>query len=262
MNKENAKKAPVLELALDKAGKTVHISEVANGDACNCTCMYCGEPLTAKQGNGGKAPHFAHKPDSKCRWKEYEIQTFIHWRAEKLFLEENEITLPQIVRTFGKINCLMFNGGTFPITSVELETRISDFVPDIVLQIGDSTLLVEIFVTHAVDKAKMEKIRQDDRFDVIEIDLSDKAYDDLTDDELRLLLKDQNRMHWIYNKNETILTNKLLSAINSYPIAAGVSRPSQSRTPRIPGKQIPYYDTRPRSPKQYRRMVNSGKIKL
>ena len=173
MNTETAKKTPVLELALDKSGKTVHISEVANGDACNCTCMYCGEPLTAKQGNGGKAPHFAHKPDSKCHWKEYEKQTYIHWRAEKLFLEEKEITLPQIIRTFGNIHCLMFNGGTFPITSVELEKRISDFIPDIALQIGESTLLVEIFVTHAIDEAKKDKIRNDGRYDVIEIEVPD-----------------------------------------------------------------------------------------
>lgn len=338
MNTETAKKTPVLELALDKSGKTVHISEVANGDACNCTCMYCGEPLTAKQGNGGKAPHFAHKLDSKCHWKEYEKQTYIHWRAEKLFLEEKEITLPQIIRTFGNIHCLMFNGGTFPITSVELEKRISDFIPDIALQIGESTLLVEIFVTHAIDEAKKDKIRNDGRYDVIEIDLSDKAYDDLSDDELKGLLKDLNRIHWIYNRREVLFTSNLASVANFYPITAdtnvvqgcpqGIFSHSQKnishcdRCPLFLGKspdnkascfynawfankagqqlpqlppigsvkkeydtiidpysirvfpsnqsrtlptrtgQIPFYDNRRRSPKQYRKLVNSGKIRF
>lgn len=220
MTNKETRKPPLLELALDSSGKQVHISEVKNGDACNCRCIYCGEPLTAKQGNGGKAPHFAHKPDSTCRWKEYVKQTDIHWRAEKIFLQEKEIILPLIIRTFGNIQCLMFNGGTFSIASVELEKRISDFIPDIVLQIGEATLLVEIFVTHAVDDVKKDKIKKDGRYDVIEIDLSDKVYDDITDDELRLLIKDQSRINWIYNRAEAFFTNNLASVANFYSIAA------------------------------------------
>lgn len=220
MTNKETRKPPLLELALDSSGKQVHISEVKNGDACNCSCIYCGEPLTAKQGNGGKAPHFAHKPDSTCRWKEYVKQTDIHWRAEKIFLQEKEIILPRIIRTFGNIQCLMFNGGVFPIASIELEKRISDFIPDIVLQIGEATLLVEIFVTHAVDDVKKDKIRKDGRYDVIEIDLSDKVYEDITDDELRLLIKDQSRINWIYNRTEAFLTNNLASVANFYSIAA------------------------------------------
>ena len=220
MTNNETRKPPLLELALDISGKQVHISEVENGDACNCRCIYCGEPLTAKQGNGGKAPHFAHKPDSTCRWKEYVRQTDIHWRAEKIFLQEKEILLPRIIRTFGNIQCLMFRGGTFQITSVELEKRISDFIPDIVLQIGEATLLVEIFVTHAVDDVKKDKIRKDGRYDVIEIDLNDKKYDDITDDELRLLIKDQSRINWIYNRQEVYFTNNLASVANSYSIVA------------------------------------------
>lgn len=219
MTNKETRKPPLLELALNSYGKQVHISEVKNGDACNCRCIYCGEPLTAKQGNGGKAPHFAHKPDSTCRWKEYVKQTDIHWRAEKIFLQEKEIILPWIIRTFGNIQCLMFNGGAFPIASVELEKRISDFIPDIVLQIGEAILLVEIFVTHAVDDVKKDKIRKDGRYDVIEIDLSDKVYDDITDDELRLLIKDQSRINWIYNRQEVCFTNNLASVANFYSIA-------------------------------------------
>ena len=219
-----AKKSSILEFAKDPSGKVVNISEVANGNACNCTCLYCGEPLTAKQGNGGKAPHFAHKPDSKCQWKEYEKQTFIHWRAEKLFLEEKAITLPPINRIYGNIICQMFSGKeSLPITPVELEQKISDFIPDIVLHTEDGVLLVEIYVTHAVDEAKKEKIRQDGRFDVIEIDLSDKAYDDITDEELRALLKDQTRMHWIYSRQEALFTSNLASVSSFYPIMGGTN---------------------------------------
>lgn len=223
MTDKETKKQPLLTLALDSSGKQVHISEVKNGDACSCRCIYCGEHLTAKQGNGGKAPHFAHKPDSTCRWKEYIRQTDIHWRAEKIFLHEKEIILPQIVRTSGNIQSLMFQGDTFQITSAELEKKISDFIPDIVLQIGKATLLVEIFVTHAVDDTKKDKIIRDGGYDVIEIDLSDKVHDDISDDELRLLIKDQNRIHWIYNTREAFFTNNLLSITDFYPIADGTN---------------------------------------
>lgn len=223
MTNKETRKPPVLELAIDSNGKQVHISEVQNGNACNCRCMYCGEPLTAKQGKGGKTAHFAHKPDSTCCWKEYVRQTNIHWRAEKIFLQEKEITLPQIIRTFGNMQFGMFPGGTYQISSVQLEKRISDFIPDIVLQLGNATLLVEIFVTHAVDDAKKEKIRNDGRYDVIEIDLSDKVHDDITDDELRLLIKDQLRMSWIYSTSEAIYTRNIATVANTYPIATGTN---------------------------------------
>lgn len=338
MTNKETRKPPLLELALNSYGKQVHISDVKNGDACNCRCIYCGESLTAKQGNGGKAPHFAHKPDSTCRWKEYVKQTDIHRRAEKIFLQEKEIILPWIIRTFGNVQCLMFRGGTFKITSVELEKKVSDFIPDIVLQIGEAILLVEIFVTHAVDDVKKDKIRKDGRYDVIEIDLSDKVYDDITDDELRLLIKDQSRIKWIYNRKEVCFTNNLSSVANFYSITtdtnvvegcplgkksrsqknishcnrckmflgksvggkaicfydaqfainAGqqlpqlppiwnvekkydkifvpsqikVVLPSQSRTLPTRTEQIPFYSNRRISPKQYRKLVNSGKIRL
>ena len=238
MTDKETRKPPLLELAIDSSGKQVHISEVKNGDACNCRCMYCGEPLTAKQGNGGKAPHFAHKPDSTCRWKEYVRQTDIHWRAERIFLQEKEISLPQIIRTFGNRQFEMFSGGSFPIISVQLEKRISDFIPDIVLQLDSVTLLVEIFVTHAVDDAKKGKIRNDGRYDVIEIDLSDKVHDDITDEELRSLIKAQSRMKWIYSTLEEFYNHNLTSVTKFYQLTDdtnmvnGCPISMLSRTPR------------------------------
>ena len=133
-------------------------------------------------------------------------------------MREKEISLPPLTQTFGNVNCLMFTGGTYPITAVTLEKRISDFIPDIVLQLGEATLLVEIYVTHAVDEEKKLKIVQAGQYDVIEIDLSDKVHDDITDDELRLLIHDQARVHWIHSTATSFYTRNLASVAMSYPV--------------------------------------------
>ena len=206
---ENKKKAPILEIAIDDSGQHVHINNVKNGEACNCICPYCGEQLTAKQGKGGKAPHFAHKPDSSCNWKEYAKQTNIHWRAEKIFLEEKTIKLPALIKQKGNIICTMFEESQFDIIAVKLETRISNFIPDIILQIESAIVLVEIYVTHPVDEEKKIKIEKEGKYFVIEIDLSDKVHDDITDEELRCLLKDMSRIKWIYNPNEQYFETNL-----------------------------------------------------
>ena len=202
-----------------KDGNYVYVDDVENGLDCGCVCPACGKPLNAKQGQK-KAHHFAHRGTNEC---EYVKQTNIHCMAEEIFLEEKEIFLPPIIIDEGNTYSPVFQGGKVSIDSVELEKRISDFIPDIVLQLGNATLLVEIFVTHAVDDAKKEKIRNDGRYDVIEIDLSDKVHDDITDDELRLLIKDQLRMSWIYSTSDAIYTRNIATVANTYPIATGTN---------------------------------------
>ena len=84
---------------------------------------------------------------------------------------------------------------------IESEKRISDIIPDIVITSGQATILVEIYVTHAVDDEKRRRIEEIGNCFVIEIDLNDLAYKDLTKEELRACLRDLNRMKWIFNPN-------------------------------------------------------------
>lgn len=186
--------------ALDENGRPIHISQVPdsqNGLACNCTCPICGHKLIARKGHGGKTPHFAHQQDSTCTHPEYIKQSNIHAMAEEIFLEEKEIMLPQCFLEAGNYSARFFDGGKWEIGGVELEKKISDFIPDIILINGEHVLLVEIYVTHAIDEAKRKKIQEAD-LPVIEINLSDLAHDHLTKDELKSYLHEIARSKWIH----------------------------------------------------------------
>ena len=190
----------IQEYALNENGEPIHINQIDkshNGLACNCTCPICGESLIARKGNGGKAPHFAHEQDSPCSHPEYIMQTNIHAMAEQIFLEEKEIELPSLSSQAGNYIAYFFQGGKWQIEEVELEKKISDFIPDIILKKGNIILLVEIYVTHAVDENKKNKIIEAN-LPVIEIDLSEFVHQDMTKEELRLHLREITRMNWIH----------------------------------------------------------------
>lgn len=190
----------VQEYAMNERGKVIHISQIDdshNGLACNCTCPICGERLIARKGHGGKTPHFAHQQDSPCTHPEYIKQSNIHAMAEQVFLEEKEICLPSVSLQAGNYIAHFFPGGIWQIGEVQLEKKISDFIPDIILKKGDEILLVEIYVTHAVDDTKRKKIFEAN-LPVIEIDLSEFVHDKMTKDDLRLHLQESARKKWIH----------------------------------------------------------------
>lgn len=117
--------------------------------------------------------------------------------AEQIFLEEKEIELPSLSSQAGNYIAYFFKGGKWQIEEVELEKKISDFIPDIILKKGNIILLVEIYVTHAVDENKKNKIIEAN-LPVIEIDLSEFVHQDMTKEELRLHLREITRMNWIH----------------------------------------------------------------
>lgn len=198
---DGRKHVPVVqEYALDEKGSSIHINQIDeshNGLACNCTCPICGERLIARKGHGGKTPHFAHQQDSPCTHPEYVKQSNIHAMAEQIFLEEKEILLPSVSLQAGNYIAHFFLGGKWQIEEVELEKMVSDFIPDIILKKGDEIILVEIYVTHAVDEIKRKKIVEAN-LPVIEIDLSEFVHDNMTKEDLRLRLREINRMKWIH----------------------------------------------------------------
>ena len=190
----------IQEYALDENGNPIHINQIDeshNGLACNCTCPICGERLIARKGHGGKTPHFAHQQNSPCTHPEYIKQSNIHAMAEQIFLEEKEIELPSLSMLAGNYIAHFFTGGKWQIEEVALEKRISDFIPDIILKKDGDILLVEIYVTHAVDEDKRKKIVEAN-LPVIEIDLSEFVHDDMAKEDLRERLREKSRMKWIH----------------------------------------------------------------
>ena len=206
--------------ALDEKGKSIHINQIDeshNGLACNCTCPICGERLIARKGHGGKTPHFAHQQDSPCTHPEYIKQSTIHAMAEQIFLEEKEISLPPLSMPAGNYIAHFFSGGKWQIDEVELEKRVSDFIPDIILKKGDEILLIEIYVTHAVDEDKRKKILEAN-LPVIEIDLSEFVHDDMTKEDLRLHLRETSRMKWVHSPDAVLAIQNFIKSKQIFSI--------------------------------------------
>jgi len=196
------KNTEIIEFAYNSDGKVVHISKVQNGLDCNCFCIRCNGRLVAKKGDV-RIHHFSHHDKSiLC---EYGRESELHYLAKQIISKEKRLWLPpseiwipssdnwlpyleEIVRKKIKID----RGGSVKITSVELETRIQDIIPDLIVTIGSEEIIVEIFVTHPIDEQKKYKIKQMG-MSCIEIDLS--SYKDKTIDyeTLERLLLNENK---------------------------------------------------------------------
>jgi len=69
-----------------------HISEVENGNKCNCVCISCGAQLTAKQGKI-KIHHFAHRKETNCVGSH---ETLLHLLTKEVIQEQKSIYLPKL----------------------------------------------------------------------------------------------------------------------------------------------------------------------
>lgn len=219
-----------------KDGKLIYIDEAENGLDCGCVCPSCGKPLIARQGQKN-AHHFAHRGTNEC---EYVKQTNIHCMAEEIFLEEKEILLPPIIIDEGNTYSPVFQGGKASIDSVELEKRISDFIPDIVLNINGVTLLVEIYVTHAVDEEKKAKVIKAGNCFMVEIDLSEFVHEDMTKEQLREHIHEAARTRWIHNPIALNAINEFESSKKHYTVNPNGTIPNCPA--RVPGEIVSFKD--------------------
>lgn len=190
-----------------KNGIMIHISQISleqRGKKCECVCPLCGKELIARLGEKN-THHFAHTTD--CL-PEAAVQTMIHLLAKEILTEAGEIYLPKhfiAIRNKGLAEsdyelcdcavdvelsdeyrthhihfkgeyapiekCLIsVKGGRKQISSVKVEQRLEGIVPDIILNISGIEVIVEIAVTHFVDKEKLQKIHEL-RMATLEIDL-------------------------------------------------------------------------------------------
>ena len=54
-----------------ETGELMHISQVSNGQKCNCICAACGQPFEARKGSI-RRHHFAHVSNYECMYAEYD----------------------------------------------------------------------------------------------------------------------------------------------------------------------------------------------
>jgi hypothetical protein len=201
-------------------GQLLHISEVANGLGCACTCPGCGARLVARNQGQRKVAHFAHHQAPECP---YGLQTAIHLAAKEVFLKYHAFCLPGAAGHFDftpdywasfDFDASFYEGcvpGTIHVADeydypklyvavydVLLERKTEDIIPDIILCTENGPLLVEIAVTHFIDDKKHEKLKRLG-IPTIEIDLS-KVARDLALPELEdLLIHQTAHKRWAYN---------------------------------------------------------------
>lgn len=200
-----------------------HVEDVDRGKKCNCFCPACNEPLIARKGE--KNQHsFAHiDKEKKCL---YWQQTTLHYLAKEIFHRGCKITLPPVMLdnveyTIENQATKYFRENNFAIvkpqviypdpSSVKLEKKLDDIIPDVFLTYNGVPLIIEIYVSHPVDKEKAEKIRKLG-ISAIEFDLS-HVNREIDDNYLKQIIEKGINCKWIYyniseSKIQEIITGK------------------------------------------------------
>lgn len=179
-----------------KDEKLVHISQVESGLKCDCICPSCGSLLVARKGEK-VMHHFAHHNTDVCK---YGYETSLHMAAKDIILTAKKLWLPAVYVNFDsyKSKELIKEAIKIDVDDVVLEKRMDDIIPDIIVKSGEKELIIEIFVTHAIDETKLSKIASKN-VSALEIDLSKKEKV-ITDSELiNILLGNSVEKQWKYN---------------------------------------------------------------
>ena len=183
-----------IKLPYGLKGETlVHISQVKQGLECGCVCADCKMRLIAKKGPV-MAPHFAHYEGAECV---NALETAIHMAAKQFLTERKEIRLPAVAVN-GRPTMEISPARTFKLASVLPETRTGGVVPDILAYWRERPLIIEIYVTHAVDENKLGKIRELN-ISAIEIDLSGACRDYSPESLSKAVIEETANKKWLFN---------------------------------------------------------------
>ena len=186
-------------------GKTIDVSDVESGLACNCICSACGHPLQAKKGKKN-VHHFAHDPMAKEILKEDGFLIFPALTIEQSADDQIGMRHTEEVQ--------IETGGKKLFECVELEERLGDIRPDIVAYFEGGPLIIEVAVTSFAKRVKKRIIR-DLGLPAIEIDLSSVDYS-TTKSELRNLMhSDLTDKSWLSNPKAIEARKKLIASLQA-----------------------------------------------
>lgn len=182
-----------LAFGQDADGRILHVSEVASGLACGCSCPACRAKLVAHKGQI-KIHHFAHYGVGECKSAS---ETALHKFAKQVLDEERKLLIPAIVAEQDRHRYEMHRPKTLRFDGATLEHRLHDVVPDVILRKSDRDLLVEIAVTHFCDETKIARIKALN-VSAIEIDLSGLSRNAAREEIAQAILRSAPRK-WIFN---------------------------------------------------------------
>ena len=209
--------------------RIVHISEIRpqdNGEKCNCICPACNGTLLARMGKKNR-PHFSHKVEGNCNIENAQ-QTGIHLLAKEIIRDNHSILLPGYkIESYDVVpndcdsfivNSIDFSQFGLPrnedcrkvkYTFNSLEKKYGDIIADAAVIIGNRLVLIEIAVTHFVDKIKSSKL-SNSKQTAFEIDLSEYINKAPSREEIiGAVLYNRSNRRWIYNpKREALLLQR------------------------------------------------------
>ena len=190
-----------------KDGKCVHVSQVERGASCGCVCPKCNKPLIARKGPD-RRHHFAHHPDSNGQCT---IESVLHILAKNIIKDAGEIYIPDVeINLYRRGVIKRPCGKIVRFDKVKEEENIGRITPDIVGYHKDSRLLIEIYVTHKSDQAKLDELKSRD-LSAIEIDLSGLDYDTNEEEFENLVLYNRSNRYWLNNR----LANDFISELRN-----------------------------------------------
>ena len=131
-------------------GTLKHVSEVVNGLKCDCICPACDEQLVARNGGTKRIHHFAHYKGNECK---YGFQTSIHLVAKEILEKCGKIKVPGI-SAYIRVGLIVDEYKLYeiskdcyiPIDHVELEKKLHNYIPDVIIFSRNKKLIIEIAV--------------------------------------------------------------------------------------------------------------------
>lgn len=213
-----------------REGNLVHISDISKNEkglGCNCRCIECGEILIARIGEKNTR-HFSHyNKNTNCTGG---VETGLHIFAKEILLKRKQIVLPRLsiiykensikkseFYLFTEINNvknsvlkgkslnkkLISEKNRVVFDDIYSEQTINDIRPDIIIYKNGIPLIIELAVTHFIDKEKKAKIKRSN-ISTIEIDLKKykNQFNKMSKYDLeRVIIYEVKGKRWIYNRN-------------------------------------------------------------
>lgn len=204
-------------------GRIVHVHEVKRGKACGCRCPACSAPLIARKGEV-LGHHFAHESGSSC---EHAVETTLHFLAKQIIQDAGYFCFPTLQSKIGDVSLLEL--GRVDFEEVFVECREGSIVPDVIGVSGDDRFLIEIKVTHGIDRQKLIAI---DKLGLpaIELDLSNfpRTFDYAI--LKKTVLEELHKKRWVFHPEfhfleRAAIENDLLAELRRFFMDNGVRFP-------------------------------------
>jgi Competence protein CoiA-like family len=233
--REPPSRAPGTAYAV-KGDALIHVSSVSRGLQCGCVCPRCHMKVVARKGTI-RRHHFSHHRPTAC---DGGLESILHLLAKELFVTLGTIDIPEyrmrLARNIGndniEVEALVVPRGTVKIGAVTIESHLDRIIPDVVLNPGRDNLLVEIAVTHFIERKKIRVLRRIGA-PTIEIRLNaDDAW--RTREELRAKLANNlDCKRWIFHPNQRVLERRFYDLLRGNAREGRVRRRKQQPRHRV-----------------------------